>query len=294
MNDTSVNRIEAASKLLEITEAELKSKLAQMGLSEDDFNDDRVFKFCDLIDFARSPFAQKPIATMRKVYHVLRTGKLPGSGSAPPNDRVSDLKALGYRVKIDDADASTLIANYLPGKPNDPVTVALRKRFNDQKVIAFTSDGKVAIEETFNYIADLEQGFPPQDAIEVNGALERLWPVGVVPDMMLDEDPLFPGSPLRNNRSIVNQRNWSKVDFEARQLCRIIIDNDHVDTNDREAVIKLIERAEKGVKALQEIYPDDDLDFRELKKQNNLPKLKVSLQEKSKHSNNPFGVNRKY
>jgi len=35
---------------------------------------------------------------------------------------------------------------------------------------------------------------------------------------MVDEDPLFPGQPLRNEYSVVNNRNWSKVGRETRNF----------------------------------------------------------------------------
>ena len=254
-------------------------------------DDDDVFKFGDF----REAFKENPIATLRIAFRALRGGKAQAQTEAPGSDpRLEQLKALGLKVRIDDADTALLLPLYDPAKASDPVTNVLKKRFGDKKLIAFTDDGKVAIQETLRYISDVEQGYPEAEsgAIMVNGRLTELWAVGTKPERMVEEDPLFPGKPLRDGCSIVNGRNWSKVDHNTRQFVRVIVDLGHINVDNRDAVLRLLERATE--KTLGDAYPEAELEYRKLAKKDALPKLKVELGSTATKSNNPFGINRQY
>lgn len=287
------DRMAAAAAVLDLTptvfEEEFK-KLTHITTVED-LDDDDVFKFGDF----REIYKSLPVPVLRKVFKALRGGKLTAmSGSNPEIDsRVQELRSLGLKVRLEDADPATLLKFYLPDKPADPVSTALKKRFGDKPVLAFRDDGSLAITETLQYIADLEQNYPEQETITVDGKLAKLWPVGAKPDTMVEEDPLFPGQPLRNGYSLVNHRNWTKVSMENRQICRIILERGEIDPDNKEAILRLLERAETK-DGLNAAYPEAELEFREKKKKDNLPKLKVELGSSSGKPNNPFGVHRKY
>jgi hypothetical protein len=209
------------------------------------------------------------------------------------DERTAQLQALGFKVKLGDLPTEQLLRLYDPAKPSDPVTQALKGRFGSAPLIAFRETGEIALQETLDYASGLEQNFPPQETIMVDGALARLYVVGIKPDAMVDEDPLFPGRPLRNGISVVNNRNWSKVDFKTRQLCRIIVNRGDVDPDNRDATLRLVERAQAGFVTLKEVYPEAHLEFRDAERQTKLPSLKISLTDAVK-PNNPFGVPRRY
>lgn len=290
------DRVSAAAKIFNLTPEEFQTDLAAtMGITiemgTEALDDEDVFKFGDF----REAYKSKPIAVLRMAFKALK-----GSKKGPQvlmeggdlDERTAQLRALGLKVKLEDTDTATLLKLYLPDKPTDPVTMALKKRFATP-VIAFHDDGTVAVTESAQYIADIEQGYPARESIMVDNKLTKLWPVGVKPSQMVDEDPLFPGQPLRNGYSIVNHRNWSKVSLERRQLCRIIVQRGDIDPNNQDAVLRLLERAEASTTSLVDAYPDADLDFREFQKKDMLPKLKVELGNLPK-PNNPFGVRRQY
>ena len=91
---------------------------------------------------------------------------------------------------------------------------------------------------------------------------------------------------LRRSRSQLNRINWTNISYEARQFCRLLVELDYIDPNDRLAVRELIKIATNGIKELKEVYPEVALDFRERKDDNNLPQLKIKVSElKSKGSN---------
>jgi len=288
--DSWSNRVNAVATAIGITPAKVIELLTSWGIEEqmgiEMLDDDEVTKFGDFQNvFGKVDDRSIPLAKLRLAFKFLKGGKK--AEDRPSLDaRTVELKSLGIKFRPEDAPPAQLFKLYDPSLPGDPITNALKKRFGDKKVVAFKETGEVAVDETVAYVNDLEQSFPEQDAIMVDGSLSRLWPVGVKPDMQLEEDPLFPGQPLRQSRSIVNHRNWSKVEHKARQLCRIILDRSEVNPRDTDAVLRLIERAEQGFDKLKVAYPAAELNFKELAKEDQLPRLKISNQAPS---NNPFG-----
>ena len=290
------DRISAAAKVFNQTPEEFQQDLsanfgitAELGTSMLDDND--VFKFSDF----REVFKTKPIAILRMAFKALKGGKKeePVADSASTDARTAQLRSMGFKVRLEDSDISVLLSLYVADKPTDAVTLVLKKRFNDKPVIAFRDDGTVAVTESLQYISDLEQGYPARDTIMVNECLTKLWPVGTKPNTMVEEDPLFPGQPLRNGYSIVNNRSWKHITHPMRQRCRIIVERGDVDPNNKEAVLRLLERAVNGTD-LVDAYPEADMDFRERQKRDELPKLKVALGLAVNRPNNPFGSPRRY
>ncbi len=265
------------------------------GMGTAALDDDEILKFGDF----RDAYKDRPIAVLRMAFKALREGKAAAEQTGSGDPRVEQLKALGLKVRLEDADVAVLLPLYDPNKPSDPVTIALKKRFKEQPIIAFRDDGTVAVTESVRNIADIEQGYPAVDAIQVDGKLARLWPVGAKPNTLVDEDPLFPGKPLRNGYSTVNNRNWTDIKQASREMCRIIVERGEIDVNNKEAVLRLMERASGDNTAkspsdgLCKAYPEAELEWRERLAKNDMPKLKVELGNLSK-PNNPFGVPRRY
>lgn len=280
-------RIAEAARVLQLEQKDMESKLDEMGLEESDLEDEAIFRFTDFT----AKFAEKPVAALRKAFRALKGG---AKADGQVDERTAQLRALGLKVRLGDLPTDQLLRLYDPTKPSDPVTTALKGRFGSAPLIAFRETGEVALQETLDYTSGLEQNFPAQETIMVDGVLTRLYPAGVKPDVTVDEDPVFPGKPLRNGMSTVNNRNWSKVEFKARQLCRLVVNRGDVDPDNREATLRLIERAQAGFVTLQEAYPEAHLEFRDAERQAKLPTLKISLSDVAAKPQNPFGIARKY
>ena len=289
----------AASKFLEMTpeafEAFFIEKTGIRKSAGEAALDSENFRFGEF----REALKDKPPTLVRLVYGALKSGKkdsaiVEAHTESPDQDvRTAELRNLGFKTKLREADPAVLLRLYLPDKPGDPVTQALKERFGAQPIIAFREDGTVAVAESVQYVSDLEQGYPEQETLTVDGQLAKLCAIGTKPDTMVDEDPLFPNQPLRNGRSLVNHRNWTGIPLEKRQMCRIIVQRGDIDSNNRDAVLRLLERAQpKG--GLSEAYPEAMLEFRELQKRDELPKLKMLLGFNANKPNNPFGVSRRY
>jgi len=290
MNDWN-DRVSKAAKLLGLSIEkfqEISGLTPEMGVEALDGDDLKFGEF-------REVFKDKSPIVARMAFSALKGGK---AGEKSGN-RTEVLKNMGIKPNLDTIGVDELLRNYLPGKPSDPITVALKKRFGDRPFIAFHDDGTVAVEETLNFINDFEQGLVTEGvtATLVDGRLVTLYPAGVLPNEMVDEDPMFPGKPLRGGYSTVNHRNWNNVQPNCRKFIRIVVERGEIDTNNTEAVLRLIERATNpndDTSNLANAYPEADLNFRQLKQRDELPKLRVSLRNVDVKSNNPFGVKRNY
>ena len=285
-------RISNAAQALGKPSEDLTSLLAEtFGITEAEdglsmLDDEEVFKFGDFREAVKAP-----IAKLRLAFKHLRGGKK-AADRGTADARTSALLALGHEATLEDAQTADLLRLYDPSKgPSDPVTRILAYRYPARPIIAFKDDGSVAVEECAAYIADTDaQRCNLTDKIMVNGQLVKLWPVGTLPNIMLDEDPLFPGVALHSGRSQRNYLDWSKVEIKERRLCRIILERGDINVGNREAITRLLERAEE--KKLVTAYPEADLDYREREREERLPLLKVSIHNQK--PNNPFGVKRTY
>lgn len=298
--DTWKNRITQAAIFLNQTESEVETILKLFGIEEQPaglemLSDEEVTPFGDF----RKIFCDDkgiPVPKLRMAMKYLRGPK----DSKKVDDIDPELLAIkekfGIKFKLENIETAELLPYYHPDKPSHPITLALKQRYgNDKAIIAFKPDSKdVAIEETVNYITDIEMGYTEEETIEVDGSLVRLYPVGQMPEQIIEEDPIFVGSPLKRGRSIVNRVNWSGVNLETQQLCRIIVERNEVDVNDKFSIKKLVETALKpnGIKELKKLFPEAELEFREKKNTGDLPKLRMTLNDITNKKQNPFGINR--
>jgi len=306
--DTWENRIRQSAACMGIQVKDVERLLQDYGVSKDHPNclamlsDEIVTPFGDLRrTFCEDdPLVKIKVPVLRMAMKCLRGPTVNTKTVTESVDpEMATLKEkFGIKVRIEDIEPTELLPYYRPEKVSHPITSALRKRFGDKKVIVFKEDSKeIDVEATANYMSDLEQGFPEQDTVEsTDGSLSRLYPIGQVPNQMIEEDPLFPGQPLKRGRSIVNRVNWSAIDKLSRQVCRILVERNDIDPNDRLAVKSLMDSL-KDVVEFAKTYPEAVLDFKERKAKDELPKLTMTLQEASGTANNPFGIrtgNRRY
>jgi len=303
-SDSWESRIKIAATFMGISISTLEKGLKELGVEKEPaglemLSDESITPFGDIraIFCDNEFFGKVPIAKVRLAMKYLRGPKDSQKTDSIDPELLALKNKYGIKMKMEDVEPSELLEHYHPELPNHPITNALRKRFGNQKVIVFKPDSKIIdIEATANYIADLEQGFPEQDTVESDGALVRVYEVGKVPDQMVEEDPLFEGKPLKRGRSIVNRVNWSEVPLGVRQFCRIMVDRGDYDINDRFQIQELMKTVKEGITALKNLSPEADLEYRELSKKGDLPKLVLQMDSVNERKQNPFDTkgNRNY
>lgn len=298
-NPSWETRIEQVAKILGITPAQVESYLDSPSflITRDPnrlemISDENATPFGDL----RKLFCEDnnvPVPKLRMAMPYLR-GMVPTKKAVDIADPdVMELqRRYGVMASIDDLSYEQLIPLYKPNQKNT-IFSALQKRFGDKPIIVFKPDSnEVAVEETINYITDLEDGYKEEDSYEVNGELCKIYPVGQLPNQLVNEDPLYEGNPLKRERSMFNRVNWTGISTEIRQFLRILRDRREINPDDRQSTNQLVK---SSFEELKKLYPETYLTFKELKKQGDLPKLLITIgSESNAKKNNPFGINRSY
>lgn len=294
-------RVSAAATALGLDVGAVTAKLSQWGIDEQQMgvaalDDDDVTKFGDFVTFfGRSEDGSSvPQAKLRLAFKFLKGGTKAEDRTGLDARTVELRSRFGVKPSLETASLEQLVEYYDPIKIGDPVTAALKKRFGEIPVVAFKPESNsVDNSATLSFMADLEAGIIDETVTTVmsEGRLVKLHPVGVLPNVVLDEDPLYPGKPLRNGRSISNHRDWSNVSTEARQFCALAVAMDKVTVSDAHSVVALITAAEKGQRQLADLYPEVDLEFRARKLAGTLPNLKLVIVSMNlTRPSNPFGI----
>lgn len=296
------DRINQFSKIIGLSEKEVESALSEKPLELtketpyvlEMLSDDSIVPFGDL----RKIFSDDRNVSLPKLRLGIKYLRGPkevrdiGTEEIDP-DLLELQTKYGIKTRFEDLAAEDLIPCYNPSKQNR-ITKALKNMFGDKPVVAFKPDSKqVAVEETVNYIIDIADGLPEEDAIEVDGELVKLYPIGKIPNQVVDEDPLFEGQPLKRERSIVNRINWADISMPERQFARLLVNDNTINPNDRIHVRQLLLDLKEGIAELKKTYPETYMKFKELQRKDELPKLHLTLDEATK-KNNPFGINRSY
>ena len=300
--DSWDSRIDYASTFLGISHENVLVALRKLGVTEEPagmemLSDEEVVPFGDL----RKIFCDEmeiPLAKVRMAMKYLRGPKDSAKTDTLNPETVKFKEKYGVKLKLEHIPTDQLLEDYDPKQSDSPITIVLKKRFGNKAVIVFKPETtEVDIEATANYIADLEQGFPEEDTVKSQGELVRLNKVGKVPDQIIDEDPLFPNTPLKRGRSIVNRANWANISIECRQFARIAVETGEIDPDDKrdvKDVMKLV-NCEAELDMLKEEYPEASVLYREQKKLNSLPNLVMTMEQaNAAKAQNPFNINRKY
>jgi hypothetical protein len=315
--DSWENRIQLAAQTLGLEPSRLESVLGALGLTKsmpdclEVLADEEVFKLGPLQVVLKEVLACEPKdIPLRLAIKHLRGGKTKKEIAARAARSQQLTAALGARhSQPDTRNASTedLLRLYDPKMAHDPVTVELRKRYGESPAIVFEPESeRLDVEATIEYLTGLEQGLPPSEdgRIVVDGKLIELQAVGVVPDAMLEEDPLYPGRALAHGRSRANYAVWSEIPLVVRQFFRILLEQGQIDPEERKEVFGLLsdvrdalrkegQTGQHAIDRLAEVYKESELEFRNRKKDGTLPLLQVKMSALGKgRRNDPFGVGR--
>jgi len=306
LSDTWANRITQAAKVMGKTAQEIETILKtppyliqEQPIGLELLSDEEAVPFGDL----RKLFCEMngiSLPQLRIGIKYLRGPKNSDKAENIDPDIFELQTKYGIKTQIEDLYIEQLLPYYNPRKKNIVHEVLSKKYGKHGKFIAFKPDSEeVAIEETINYITDLEAGYSAENSIEVDGELVSLFAIGEIPFEMLEEDPFVQNIPLKRGRSTVNRINWSDISQELRQFWRIVYDRGEITINTPKDRIDAMQLMKKPIEELKNIFPEAYLDFKTMKKSKTLPNLVVSIQEAKTVKtvkNNPFGIysNRSY
>ncbi len=298
---TWTDKVRKAAELIGNQEATDRIEAAlvdDLGLTKDetglvDLSDDSITPFGDLrAALERQGFK---LIQVRKIVSALR-GEQTGAKVGQGRPEVLKVK-YGLKDSIKTARIQDLVADYDPNEPDDPVAQELKRRFGEEKVIVLDPHAEsptVAIAETLDLMADFRDGRGLSDKVMVDGLLVEPFAVGQKPVLILDEDPLFVGEALRQNgRSNKESRlDWSEITQAARQFVRVAVETGAIEPTSRRDSKDIWTLARGGIAPLNAEFPEVGLEYRNRKKTDNLPKLKVSMGQVRKNSPFSMGGNR--
>ena len=201
--------------------------------------------------------------------------------------------------KVNDLSLRELVERLDPTDPGSKVGIRLHSMSKGQKFIVFLSGQAIDVDTTVKILSEVKQGFPGRENIEINGAIKMVYALGQLPDNYADENPLYPGRPLRPDGTCDQTgRSWEGVSQTIRQLVYLAIN----ETNELSVTVPNgiqvandilnVALASDGEKQLRSRFRKTSLKFDELSKTGNLPNLKISLSN-GEDKNNPFDNGKK-
>lgn len=129
---------------------------------------------------------------------------------------VSEKKALAMTIK-------DLVERYDPVEFDNPVGKRLATLSKGHPCIAFNTDGSVNVEASAKEVKSLRDGFEAREHTKVNGTPTRLYKVGDRPGNFLDENPLYPGRPLRDGECDQTGRGWDGVSQVVKTVLHLAV-----------------------------------------------------------------------
>lgn len=183
--------------------------------------------------------------------------------------------------KADRMSPRELLEAFIPEDSDNSVGKRLKELSKNEKFIVYSNERVVDVETSFKILTEIRSGHPGRDLITVGDQVKKVYRVGELPENYADENPLYPGRPLRPDGTCDQLgRSWEGVPIAVRQLIRCVLDLRAINHEVAHDILDVALQND-AVAVLQRRYPVAALKFTELLNLGNLPKLKVVLGAKS-------------
>lgn len=187
-----------------------------------------------------------------------------------------------------------LLGHYNPEETN-PVSQKLKELSKSAPIIVFLPTGGVDVETSTMLLKEIRARLAPRpnSMIEVNGVYQRIYRIGENPELVYDENPLYPGLPLRPDGTCDQlNRSWRSIDHKVRQFLWLAVSETkeiHV-TIDKAHDILDKALQPNCLKHFKQRYQETAIKFQELAEDEILPQLKIRGRKAyyPNQNNNPF------
>lgn len=248
-----------------------------------------LFREEDLMD----AFKSMPRIIARQIVEVFQTKKPAEEkkGEEESSHYISKRKASRMRFE-------QLLGFYQPGE-FDAVSEKLNELARSQPIIVFLPEGGVDVKTSSELLKEIRAGFGPRPnlLIEVNGNYRTIHKVGENPDIIYQENPLYPGRPLRPDGTCDQlNRSWEGVPKNVRQFIWLAVNKT------QELKLNVLQAHDILDLCLEENpwnyfktrFQKTAILFQELAENEELPKLRIrngkASQIKKIQSNSPFNI----
>lgn len=227
----------------------------------------------------------KPFALARAIAEKVRGTIALGVGKPIQPDRRPSIRA--ERMTPEE-----LVQAFDPEEPTSPVADRLLKLCRKQAFIIYKTGREVDVERTIFLLKEVKGGYSARTTYEG----KRVYKVGELPDNYADENPFYPGRPLRPDGSCDQlNRSWQGIPKPVRQFIRFALNKKNgIDTSppgfrDRahgilDMILEDISKnagpvasSHDGLARLRSRHPEVSVAFDEAELHNELPNLMIAL-----------------
>lgn len=239
----------------------------------------------DILKFLPSFEGIQPIFLAKDIAKVWRGG----SDTAPVVRPVSSKKA-------DKMTLEELVAAFDPEEPTNAVGERLSKMSKGQPFLVYSTGRQVDVERSVVLLKELKGGYAARTHFEG----KKVYAIGNIPDNYANENPLYPGRPLRPDDSCDQlNRSWAGVSKIVRQFVRFALDyEDGIEPSGpggRDRAWDVIDTAllPDAIQRFRSKYPEIAIEFDEAERKGELPNLLIPLGQPvspAKETAGPFAV----
>ncbi len=181
-----------------------------------------------------------------------------------------------------------LVNAYDPNNPDNYIGAALRSRSGGKPFLIWSKNDGTQLDraESAAYLQDIIDDVPVLDFVTVGGESYEPMPVGVRPNQIFDENPVYPGEILRKgNVCGTTNANWAGIGLTERQFVRVLVNRRDFTVTTPRDVHQLVAqlKTETGLDELKGMYPAAAAAFRQMLDEER-PALKV---RRSRSANAP-------
>jgi hypothetical protein len=207
-----------------------------------------------------------PTLLARQIAGVFRQ-----SSDTAPAASISENKA--SRMSFEE-----LFARYTPGEDN-PITRKLAEQSRKQPVVVFTDEGLVNVPVCVKLLQEVRSGLAGREVYVIENRPRPVYRIGERLDERFDENPLYPGRPLRPDGTCdQTNRSWADVPVRIRQIVFLAVKSrDLVVTHSEAHNILDIVVSEDAETRLTQRFPKAVMALEEAIRENTAPTLKVKL-----------------
>jgi hypothetical protein len=216
-----------------------------------------------------------------------------GDGTETKSTYISEKKVAGLSNK-------ELVERYNPKDVKNPVGKRLKDLSDGKKFIVFDDNNKVIVDETVKLLEDILNGMPELETAFVNNRPLPTYSIGERPDFYVEENPIYPGRPLRSNETCDQTgRSWQGVLTDIRQLLNLAIETGELEIStvaEAHDILDKVLSKDSPLDSFRARYPVASKTYDAQSKMGKLPLLKIRMGEQScsGNANNPFGSNTTY
>lgn len=214
----------------------------------------------------------KPFALARAIATKFR--------SLSPAQLTDNIRRPVSAIRADRMTPEELVQSFDPEDISSPVAERLKKLSRNLAFVVYKTGREVDVERTIILLKEIKGGYDARKTFEG----KRVYRIGELPDNYAEENPLYPGRPLRPDGSCDQlNRSWQGVPKIVRQFVRFALDyKNGIDVTspggrDRAHNVLDMALAADALEKFRTRYPEIAVEFDEAERRNELPNLLIPL-----------------